>query len=86
MTRVVLHIDRLVLRGVPAGERDALVQALQQTLTTQLAERLALPDGLARVSALGHVATLRCGPLAAPQGGAQALGSAAGRQLARGLS
>lgn len=37
MPRVVLHIDRLVLHGVPAAERDALVRQFEAALVREFA-------------------------------------------------
>ena len=36
--RVVLHIDRLSLRGVPREQRDAVVQGLQEGLAQAFAQ------------------------------------------------
>lgn len=36
MTRIVLHIDRLVLRGIDQADADALAQALRDELSRQL--------------------------------------------------
>lgn len=55
MTRVVLHIDRLVLRGVPAAQRDAVVRQLEATL----ARELGAPGVGQAWIASGHRATLR---------------------------
>ncbi|AGA89624.1 hypothetical protein Thimo_0785 [Thioflavicoccus mobilis 8321] len=38
MTRLVLHIDRLVLRGVDPGDAEALAAGLRAGLARQLAE------------------------------------------------
>lgn len=54
MTRVVLHIDRLVLKGFQRRDRDALVAALQAEMGRVLAE----PQALARLSALHDAARL----------------------------
>ncbi len=39
MTRLVVHIDKLVLRGVARGDAAAFSDALQQELQRVLAER-----------------------------------------------
>lgn len=36
MTRIVLHIDRLVLRGIDQADADAVTQALRDELRRQL--------------------------------------------------
>ena len=54
MTRVVLHIDRLMLKGFRREDRDALVTALQAEIGRVLAE----PQVLGRLSALQNVARL----------------------------
>jgi hypothetical protein len=53
--KVILHIDRLVLRGISAGDRDAVVHALRETLSRSLAA----PGIGTRLTALGHVAHVR---------------------------
>lgn len=71
--KLVLHIDRLVLRGVAAPERDALVAALHTALVHEFAqpgaaERWAASPSRDRVQASF---TPAAGQLA--QGAAQAL-------------
>jgi hypothetical protein len=39
MTRLVLHIDRIVLDGVAHGDRHAFARGLQEALGTALGER-----------------------------------------------
>ena len=79
--RVRVAIDRLVLRGVAAGERDALVAALQAGLLRDLAAGGSEQLGAGRSLAALPAATLRVPPRA----GATALGAAAGRHIARAL-
>ncbi|MCE2945586.1 MAG: hypothetical protein ACK515_23265 [bacterium] len=77
MTRLVVHIDRLVLHGVAPSDRAALARALQQELQQQLAE----PGALQRWTALDSRPRLQVAPLRdAPPGGA-ALGAALARHL-----
>lgn len=38
MSRIVLHIDRLVLHGVPAGQRAAWLRRFEAELTAALAQ------------------------------------------------
>jgi len=73
MTRVVLHIDRLVLRGVPAGECEAVVRQLKAAL----AREFAVPGVADAWAADGHRAQRRTRFAA----GAAALGDAAARAL-----
>jgi hypothetical protein len=77
MTRVVLHIDRLVLRGVPAAQRDALVASMQQNLRRLLAE----PGIVTPLRGLGERDRLRSG--FAGHGGPAAVGAAAAQALVR---
>ena len=79
--RVRVAIDRLVLRGVAASERDALVAALQGGLQRDLAAGGAEQLGAGRSLASLPSATLRVAPGAGPA----ALGAAAGRHIARAL-
>ncbi|MFT3718297.1 hypothetical protein [Pseudorhodoferax sp.] len=73
MTRIVLHVDRLVLRGVDAADAPAVTQALQAEL-----QRLLAADGAAALAAHGGTAVLRAGRVALPAGaGAATLGRAA---------
>ena len=39
MTRLVLHIDNLMLRGIARGDAEAFSEALQQELQRVLADR-----------------------------------------------
>jgi hypothetical protein len=48
VTRVVVHIDRLVLRGYAHEDRHAIAASLQQELT----ERLSRPGAVERLGAL----------------------------------
>ena len=53
--KLVLHIDRLVLRGIPEGDRDAFVNALETGLSLELAR----PDVVSGWMNSGHQAGLR---------------------------
>lgn len=55
MTRIVVHIDRLILRGVPSASRQAVGDALRR----ELARALSAPDAVARAAMLGSRARLR---------------------------
>jgi hypothetical protein len=63
MKRVIVHIDRLVLRGsVHGGDGRGLAAGLQ----AELARALAQPGAIRSLAALGSVASLKAGRVAAP--------------------
>jgi len=76
--RVVLHIDRLSLRGVPPEQRDAVVESLREGLTQAFAQ----PGVAAQWAASGHRERVR-GQLPAPAEPAS-LGRDAARHIAGG--
>jgi hypothetical protein len=95
---VHVTIDRLVLRGVPAGDRDAVAAALEQALGGHLRQLAQGGAGAgAGAGALGpsraleslRLPELRVGP-GAPAASARAMpqriAAAAGRALAQGLA
>jgi hypothetical protein len=76
--RIYLHIDRLVLRGVPAAQLGALVRALHAEVKRQLAV-----PGMARaIAPARHLPTITATPVTLASGSA---GSAMGRSAAAGL-
>ena len=82
MTRVVVHIDRLVLKGFPHQDRQALAEGLQQELGRLFAE----PDAARQLAARADVGQLkvsgvRVGPSTAPAN----VGTQAARGIARGI-
>lgn len=78
MTRVVLHIDRLVLRGVERGDAEAVSAALQAELHTLLSV-----DGGAALREQAGVHRVRAGQVALHAGAdAAALGSAVAGRIA----
>ena len=80
MPRIVLHIDRLVLRGVDRADAAAVSDALQAALRVQLAAQ-----GIAALAAHAAVPRLRAGRVPVPQGGGgAALGQAVGTRIAAG--
>lgn len=80
-TRVRLHIDRLVLRGIPREQRDALVRGLHEQLSRALAE----PAAIAKLKSR-HTPSLRGSELKlAPDTSASELGGMVGRKLMQGL-
>lgn len=79
--RVRVHIDRLVLRGVPREQRDALVRSLEAEMTRQLSQPGA-HEGFRPL----HAASRRGALPAAKEGSAAVqLGTAAARALVRSL-
>lgn len=84
MTRIMLHIDRLVLRGIDQADADAFTQALRDELSRQLAGAAAGPG----LRASGDRYRLDAGHVyIAHNDDAQALGRAiAARIVERGLS
>ncbi|MBS0291452.1 MAG: hypothetical protein JSS01_02870 [Proteobacteria bacterium] len=78
MTRVVLHIGRLVLRGVDAADAHQVAGALQAELGRQLGV-----DAGAALVAGGNRALLRAGRVTlAPGDGGQSLGRAVAERIA----
>ena len=57
MTRVVVHIDRLVLKGFRPKDRHAIGQGLQAELERVFAER----DAVSRLRGMGDVPRLQVG-------------------------
>jgi hypothetical protein len=79
MTRVIVHIDRLVLKGFRPEDRHAIAQGLRE----ELGRRLGDPAAIEHWAASGHRKRvhmeLRHG------GDPGALGRDAGRQIAEGV-
>lgn len=83
MTRVVFHIERLVLHGFPAADGAAFARGLQAELARLFAE----PNGDGLLALGGHhVARLRAGSIqAAPGADPAQLGAQAARRIGAGL-
>lgn len=81
MSRVVLHIDRLVLRGISPAEIEAFAAALQQELQRQLA----IPGMAETLSRVSHQARIKVGEAHCLKSGSEGLGQAAARRIASGL-
>lgn len=78
MTRVVLHIDRLVLRGIDRGDASAVSAALQDRLHALLAA-----DGGAALREQGGTHRLRAASAPVPaDAGAAAIGHAVAERIA----
>jgi hypothetical protein len=83
MSRIQLTIDRVVLKGLAAGQEKAFVENLREQLTQMLADRASRKDW-----ALPHrTPVLKLGkvPLQAGASGGRTLGAAVGRSIGRGL-
>ena len=83
MRRLVVHIDRMVLKGFSGAD----AQAIGEGMRTELARLLAHPATGGRLASLGHVSSLHAGKIrfahdARPHG----LGTSAGRAIAKGIS
>lgn len=79
MKRIVVHIDRLVLRGVDPATAGAVSGALQTELQALLAE----PGAAANWVERGHVSALRTKPVTVPSA---TDGGALGRAVAGGAA
>jgi hypothetical protein len=78
MKRLVVRIDRLVLRGYRPADGRALSAALRK----ELGRLLAAPGSAERAAALGAVARLDVAAVRVPPGAApRAVGSAAARAI-----
>lgn len=81
MSRVVLHIDHLVLRGVRAEDRHRLAAGLRQELARMLAEPQTV-QRLLETRGQSLSSDLRRGGIrVGPQAGAPVLSAAATRQM-----
>jgi len=81
MTRVVVHIDRLVLTGFRPGDRRAIADGLQGELSRSLAD----PISAQRLANLGHVPSLWADRINLTQN-PRATGVASARAIFKGLS
>lgn len=80
--RVNVTIDRLVLRGFPPAQRDAIAAGLVGQLQRQFADVASVKD----IGGSRSVASLRAEPLRPSRGAAPGqIGAQAGRQLARSI-
>ncbi|WP_137973104.1 hypothetical protein [Pseudomonas sp. F(2018)] len=81
MTRIVLHIDRLRLRGIAPVEIEALAAELQQELQRQLTA----PGMSETLSTVGHQARMKIGEVRYPDYAGEGLGPALARGIVSGL-
>jgi len=79
MKRIELRIERLVLHGVPAAERDAAVARFTQALQAALAE----PGAAQAWAGQGHAARLRCAVPAGAAAGTVDWAASAAQSLSR---
>jgi hypothetical protein len=88
MTRTIeLNIDELVLHGFPAGDRYAIAEAVEQTLSQLLSEQIAtegIPRSLASHSQRAHVDAGSFN--VAPGAKGNAIGGQIGHNVHRGLT
>jgi len=78
---VELHIEELILRGLPPGSREGLAEAIQEEVSRMIAEG-GLPPGLSGAS--GPVYLPRVSFEVDPRPRAGSIGSQVGRALHRG--
>jgi len=83
MSRLVIHIDKLVLEGLPPEDRHAVAAALQQELELQLGPDMADAQLAARLAARGNVARLASAPVHMGPGMSASM---LGRQVASGIA
>jgi len=82
MTRVVLHIDRLILRGVDRSDAPAISAAIE----AQLMQSMGAPEVASSLGGMGDRRKVNAGVVDAPAtGGAQQLGRQAARQIVKGV-
>ena len=82
MKRIVLNIDRLVLRGFADGERDGFAEGLR----AELVRLLAVPDAVRQLASQDGVSRLKIGAVRVGQGANPATaGMRAARGIARGI-
>ncbi|MGH8630772.1 MAG: hypothetical protein ACREU7_08405 [Burkholderiales bacterium] len=83
MKRVIVHIDRLVLKGF--GQEDH--RRIAADLQGELGRLLANPVAVARLTSQSHVTNIRVGKAENARGGKPVgSGISAARAIARGLS
>lgn len=81
MSRIVLQIDRLVLRGIESGDAESFATALQAELQRQFAM-----TGMAEtLSSIGQPARIKVGEVRSTTSGHDELGQAVAQSIASGL-
>ncbi|HMZ56207.1 MAG: hypothetical protein KF854_03305 [Nitrospira sp.] len=83
MKRVIVNIDRLVLKGFRFEDRHAIAQGLQE----QLARLLADPGMAERIGTVGNLSRLRVAPIqVAPESKPHEVGTTAANGIRQGLT
>ncbi len=83
MTRVVVHIDKLVLRGIDRADAPAVSAGIE----AQLQQMLVAPGMAASLAGAGDRYRIKAGVVEFDRtGGAQQLGRKAGMRIARGVT
>lgn len=83
MTRVVLHIDQLILRGFERADAAAVSAGVQKQLKSMLIE----PNAPASLTSGGDRFRIKAGTAQVEQaGGAPGIGRSIGRQIVKGMS
>ena len=83
MRRVVVNIDRLVLKGFRVEDRHAIAQGLRE----QLARLLSEPGVAARLGRTGHLSRVPVGPIhIGSEAKPHDIGMAAANSIGTGLS
>lgn len=82
MKRVIVHIDRLVLRGFRDGTQSGIAAGLR----AELGRTLSAPGIAERLMGVGNVASVRAGEVRfSPAAKAEATGVSAARAIAKGI-
>ena len=82
MTRVFIHIDRLVLKGFRHADRHAIADGLRAELSRQFST----PDAAIALTSRESTDVVRTAPVrVAPETKPFAVGTKAGRAVARGV-
>jgi len=85
MSRLVLHIDRLVLRGIDPQDAEALVSALREELQRQI-EANGEPDARAALRGIVGRSRIKAPPLRVARGAPpETLGRALAGPILRGV-
>ena len=78
MRRIVLHIDRLVLRGIERADAASVASSIQ----AELQRRLAIPGAVASFTEAGDAHRIKAGTVQVAHGSG---GSAMGHAIAGGI-
>lgn len=82
MTRLVLHVDRLVLRGIDGADPRALAAGLQ----AELQQLLSAPGAVQALVATGDQARVRGAPVPVPRDAGRQAGQAIATSIAKGVA